>query len=153
MTDPVSETRLNRYLALAGMGTRRSVERLIIAGRIAVDGAPATDPAIRVSPGQGVTLDGRPLVARQDCGVLVGLVDGRVPAIAHPAALHEAGVNDEDGVAALVSDAGLATRLRRGGFDPVRLSQTLPGSGEFRPLSPSELQSAALFARRATRRK
>jgi S4 domain len=153
MAEPVSGTRLNRYLALAGMGTRRSVERLITGGRISLDGAPAADPAMRVAPGQKVTLDGRLLVARQECGVLVGLVGGRVPAIAHPADLHEAGINEEDQIAALVSDAGLAARLRRGGFDPARLGETLPEPGEFRPLSPSELQSAALFARRVTRRK
>lgn len=53
--------RLNRYLALAGLGSRRQVEDLIRAGRISVGGKVVRDLAFRVSPGQTVELDGEPI--------------------------------------------------------------------------------------------
>jgi hypothetical protein len=146
----MADVRLNRYLALAGMGTRRSVERLIASGRIAVGGEVVREPAARVAPGVAVTLDGARLLLREDCGVLVGLSGGRVPAIAHPGDLYMAGHDDETAV--LLSDEGLAGRLLRAGFDPGRLAGDAPEPGAFRPLSPAELTAAATFARRARRR-
>lgn len=53
--------RLNRYLALAGLGSRRQVEHLVRAGRISVDGEIVRDLSFRVSPGQTVQLDGEPI--------------------------------------------------------------------------------------------
>jgi pseudouridine synthase len=51
--------RLNRFLARAGQGSRRSVEDLIRAGRIAVNGEKATDLGRRIEPGvDRVSLDG-----------------------------------------------------------------------------------------------
>ena len=50
--------RLNRYLALAGLGSRRQVEDLIRAGRVSVDGEIVRDLSVRVEPGQTVALDG-----------------------------------------------------------------------------------------------
>jgi 23S rRNA pseudouridine2605 synthase len=51
--------RLNRYLALAGLGARRKVESLIAEGRIEVNGRPAETPAERVDPDRDrVTCDG-----------------------------------------------------------------------------------------------
>ncbi|MCS7160898.1 MAG: pseudouridine synthase [Gemmatales bacterium] len=50
--------RLNRYLALVGLGSRRQVEDLIRAGRISVDGQVVRDLTCRVAPGQEVRLDG-----------------------------------------------------------------------------------------------
>ncbi len=58
--------RLNRFLARAGCGSRRSVEELIRAGRVNVDGETVTDPARGVDPArQRVTLDGRPVALPQ----------------------------------------------------------------------------------------
>ena len=62
----MAATRLNRYLALAGLGTRRSVEGLVRAGRVAVDGVVAEEPSAAVEPGQRVTLDGAPVDERRD---------------------------------------------------------------------------------------
>lgn len=53
--------RLNRYLALAGLGSRRQVEELIRAGRVSVDGQVVRDLACRVHSGQVVELDGEPI--------------------------------------------------------------------------------------------
>jgi S4 domain len=143
--------RLNRYLALAGLGTRRTTERLLASGRVAVAGRTERDPGARVAPGDEVTLDGSPLVPRGSAGVLVRLDHrGRIPPLAHPAALHPAGTNQDAGVAVLLSDEGLAGRLRRSGYDPGRLAG-VGAAAEFRPLSPAELDAAAVFARRGGR--
>jgi ribosomal protein S4 len=144
----VSAVRLNRYLALAGLGTRRSVERLIASGRIAVDGQEARDPAIRVEPGAAVTLDGRPLEVREACAVLVRLDAGAVPPLAHPATLYLAGRSQRRGTAVLLSDEALAAKLLAQGYDPGVLQDDSLDAGAFRPLSPAELEAAKVYARR-----
>jgi 23S rRNA pseudouridine2605 synthase len=53
--------RLNKYLAHAGLGSRRQCEELIVRGRVAIDGTVVRDLATRVVPGQKVSVDGRPL--------------------------------------------------------------------------------------------
>lgn len=59
---PADELRLNRFLARAGVGSRRGVEELIRAGRVAVDGETVSDLGRRVpSRGAVVTVDGRPV--------------------------------------------------------------------------------------------
>jgi 23S rRNA pseudouridine2605 synthase len=55
--------RLAKYLAHAGVASRRAAETLIAAGRVTVQGQVVTDPARDVSEGSGVALDGRPLTA------------------------------------------------------------------------------------------
>ena len=46
---------------LAGVASRREAERLIAAGRVAVDGTVITSPALDVAPDAVITLDGNPL--------------------------------------------------------------------------------------------
>ncbi|HTR89849.1 MAG TPA: S4 domain-containing protein, partial [Solirubrobacteraceae bacterium] len=55
--------RLAKHLAHAGAASRRAAERLIVEGRVSVDGSPVTDPARDVGPRSQVTLDGRSLSA------------------------------------------------------------------------------------------
>ena len=50
--------RLAKYLAAAGIASRRATEQLVRAGRVAVDGTTMTDPAHDVQPDVSVTLDG-----------------------------------------------------------------------------------------------
>jgi hypothetical protein len=147
----VAATRLNRYLALAGLGTRRSVEGLVRAGRVAVDGVVALEPSAAVEPGQRVTLDGAPVAAQGQAGVLVALVGGEVPALAHPSELHLAGMSPDGRLAVLLSDERLARRLRALGYDPGRLGGMHPGEGSFRPLDAGELDAARGLARAAQR--
>ncbi|MBC8423592.1 rRNA pseudouridine synthase, partial [bacterium] len=53
---------MNRYLARAGLGSRRSVEALVLAGRVLVNGEVVTELGRRIDPaGDTVTLDGRPV--------------------------------------------------------------------------------------------
>ncbi len=53
--------RLAKYLATAGVASRRAAERLIQEGRVAVDGETVTDPARAVAHGQRVALDDVPI--------------------------------------------------------------------------------------------
>lgn len=61
MNGPDTAMRLNRFLARAGFGSRRSVEDLIRAGRVRLGDAVVTDLGRRVDPDHDtVTVDGRP---------------------------------------------------------------------------------------------
>lgn len=54
--------RLARFLARAGVASRRGAAELVASGRVAVNGAPPRGPGDPVEPAQDeVTLDGRPL--------------------------------------------------------------------------------------------
>ena len=57
--------RLNKYLAHAGVGSRRRCDALIAAGRVSVDGRPVRDLGTRVGPGQRVSVDGDPIHAER----------------------------------------------------------------------------------------
>ena len=57
--------RIAKVLARAGVASRREVERLIAAGRVALNGETLTSPAVKVSPTDRVTLDGRPVAAAE----------------------------------------------------------------------------------------
>ena len=62
-TDPAAAPgeRIAKLLARAGVGSRREVERLIAAGRVAVAGRPVATPALRLGDLADVTVDGRPV--------------------------------------------------------------------------------------------
>ena len=51
--------RLQKFLARAGVASRRASERLIADGRVTVDGEPVTRPGSTVDPSQCVEVDGR----------------------------------------------------------------------------------------------
>lgn len=51
--------RIAKYLARAGVGSRRDVEAMIAAGRVAVDGRVLESPVFFAAPGQRITVDGR----------------------------------------------------------------------------------------------
>ncbi|PSQ88888.1 MAG: rRNA pseudouridine synthase, partial [Bacteroidetes bacterium QS_8_64_10] len=52
--------RLNKYLARAGVTSRRKADDLIEAGRVAVEGATVREMGARVDPNDSVTVDGEP---------------------------------------------------------------------------------------------
>jgi 23S rRNA pseudouridine2605 synthase len=51
--------RLGKYLATAGVASRRASEEIVRAGRVTVDGQTITDPARDVTPEQVINVDGR----------------------------------------------------------------------------------------------
>ncbi|HLY81117.1 MAG TPA: pseudouridine synthase [Caulobacteraceae bacterium] len=57
--------RIAKVLARAGVASRREVERLIEAGRVALNGEVLRSPAVKVSAKDQVTLDGRPVAAAE----------------------------------------------------------------------------------------
>jgi 23S rRNA pseudouridine2605 synthase len=57
--------RVAKALARAGVASRREVERLISAGRVAINGKVLTTPAVKVAPGDFLTVDGQ-LVAERE---------------------------------------------------------------------------------------
>jgi 23S rRNA pseudouridine2605 synthase len=62
-----SPVRLNKFLADAGLASRRGADALIQSGRVMVNGLLQREPGTRVAPGQDkVLLDGKPVSAKQD---------------------------------------------------------------------------------------
>jgi 23S rRNA pseudouridine2605 synthase len=51
--------RLAKFLATAGVASRRASEEIVRSGRVTVDGTPITDPARDVGPGAAVAVDGK----------------------------------------------------------------------------------------------
>ena len=63
--DGAKGERIAKVLARAGVASRREVERLIEAGRVALNGETLTSPAVKVSARDRVTLDGKPVAAAE----------------------------------------------------------------------------------------
>jgi 23S rRNA pseudouridine2605 synthase len=57
--------RVAKVLARAGVASRREVERLIAAGRVALNGEVLTTPAVKVWPGDVLEVDGTPVAAAE----------------------------------------------------------------------------------------
>ena len=53
--------RIAKVLSRAGVASRREAERMIEAGRVAVNGAQITSPALNVTESDRITLDGKPV--------------------------------------------------------------------------------------------
>jgi 23S rRNA pseudouridine2605 synthase len=126
--------RLVKYLAHAGVASRRAAEGIIAAGRVTVAGSVVTDPAQDVDEASGVCVDGRPLAGpeprvayllHKPAGVLstardpqgrptvVGLV-GREELRLYPVGRLDA---QTTGVILLTNDGELANRLTHPRFE------------------------------------
>lgn len=120
--------RLAKFLAHAGVASRRAAEELVREGRVTVDGETVTDPARDVPEGHGgVQVDGRPVGARhrrvvfavnKPAGVVSTASDpqGRptvVDLVESPARLYPVGRLDADttGLLLLTDDGDLANKL------------------------------------------
>ena len=57
--------RINRYLAAAGLGSRRSVEALILEGRVKINGRPVEDLATAVNSGDVVKVGSKTVVPQE----------------------------------------------------------------------------------------
>ena len=68
--------RLNRYLASAGLGSRRACEAIITAGRVAINGHAVKTLATTVGPEDNVRVDGRPVQVERPVYVLLNKPTG-----------------------------------------------------------------------------
>jgi 23S rRNA pseudouridine2605 synthase len=57
--------RIAKLLARSGLCSRRDAERWIAAGRVSIDGVVLTSPAINVTPGTAVAVDGKPIPLKE----------------------------------------------------------------------------------------
>lgn len=53
--------RINKYIAAAGLASRRKADEMIAAGRVKVNGAVMTSPGCDIQPKDVVTVDGKPI--------------------------------------------------------------------------------------------
>jgi len=63
--NPAAGERIAKFLARAGVASRRDAERMIEAGRVSVDGKVLTSPALNISPQQSVKVDGKVIQGKE----------------------------------------------------------------------------------------
>ena len=127
--------RLGKYLAHAGVASRRAAERMIAEGRVQVAGKPVTDPARDVGEQDDVRVDGRSLATEpleyfllhKPIGVLSTASDpqGRptvTELVDSDARLYPVGRLDADssGLVLLTNDGELANRLMHPRYEVPR---------------------------------
>ena len=125
-------TRLAKFLAHAGVASRRAAEELIAKGRVKVDGEPVTDPARDVSGEDEVAVDGVAVAAEAHETWLLNKPRGVVSTAKEPgrrravtdlvdstARLYPVGRLDADsrGLILLSNDGELANRLTHPRFE------------------------------------
>ncbi len=77
--------RLQAYLARAGVASRRACEKIILEGRVSVDGAVVSILGTRVAPGSIVALDGVPVAAGSSLRyILLNKPPGYISAMSDP---------------------------------------------------------------------
>lgn len=128
-------TRLNKYLARCGLGSRRKVEELISSGRIRVNGARIVKLGTVIGPGDTVEIDGRRvtepakhtyLLMNKPRGYITTVSDDRdrptvmdlVPEKYRRAGVYPVGRLDRDtsGLLLFTNDGDLSYRLTRPAF-------------------------------------
>ncbi len=129
----VAGVRLAKFLASAGVASRRAVEEIVRAGRVSVGGTPVSDPARDVGAQDSVTVDGVPVrgeaarvvyAVNKPAGVVSTASDpqGRPTVVSLvPSALRLYPVGrldiDTTGLILLTNDGELANRLTHPRFE------------------------------------
>ncbi len=146
--------RINKYLAHAGLGSRRHCEELVRAGRVTVDGLVMRELGARIGPEQQVAVDGKPVEQERHVYWLVNKPRGCLCTNFDPAGrpraidlaphvaerVYTVGRLDEDseGLLLLTNDGDLAHRLMhpRFGVDKTYLVQVagMPKRAELQKL-------------------
>ena len=138
--------RLAKYLAHAGVASRRAAEKMIAEGRVTVAGQVVLDPALDVDEGFSLTVDRHPVVGPESSvayavnkplGVLSTAQDthGRptvVSLVAHETRrLYPVGRLDADssGLIVLTNDGALAQRLTHPSFEVPKTYRVRVGGG------------------------
>ncbi len=136
--------RLAKYLASAGVASRRRAEELIRSGRVSVGGGPVTDPAHDVDATAEVTVDGEPVngapervvyALNKPTGVVSTARDpqGRptvVSLVPSALRLYPVGRLDADttGLILLTNDGELAHRLTHPSFEVEKTYRAVVGN-------------------------
>lgn len=123
----ISQERLQKVLARAGLGSRRACEELILAGRVTVDGQTVAELGARVDPAAAeIRVDGRPIAIERRRYIVLhkpaGYLSGPDPRAGYPSwqelvkapeRLYAVGRLDQDseGLLLLTNDGELALRL------------------------------------------
>jgi 23S rRNA pseudouridine2605 synthase len=134
--------RLNKFLAHAGVGSRRHCDELVAAGRVSIDGQPVRELGLQIDPeGHSVAVDGRPVQPERGVYWLVNkprgylctnfdpagrpLVVELVPHVAQR--VYTVGRLDEDseGLLLLTNDGELAYRLMHPRFGVEKTYEVL----------------------------
>jgi pseudouridine synthase len=120
-------SRLNKFLASCGVGSRRACDQLIKAGRVEVNGSPCVDMSTRITESDHVRLDGKRVAAKEQTIIAFHKPRGYVctredelgrdtiytllPGTMH--SLHHVGRLDRDseGLLILTNDGDLSQRL------------------------------------------
>jgi 23S rRNA pseudouridine2605 synthase len=138
--------RLVKYLAHAGVASRRAAEKLIAAGRVSIDGETVVDPARDVGEDSRVSVDGRALQGAERRVTLivhkpVGVLSTARDTHARRTVLDlvgEAGVRlypvgrldaDSSGLILLTNDGELANRLMHPSFEVPKTYRATVGGG------------------------
>jgi 23S rRNA pseudouridine2605 synthase len=149
--------RLAKYLAHAGVASRRAAERMIAEGRVSVDGLTVTDPARDVGAEHSVSVDGQALHGAEPRVVYalnkpVGVVStardthGRPTVVelvpAGGRRLYPVGRLDVDtsGLILLTNDGELANRLTHPSFEVPRTYRARVAGGAVRDAAIEELR-------------
>ncbi|MGA0846893.1 MAG: pseudouridine synthase, partial [Luteolibacter sp.] len=124
MNDPI---RLNKFLALCGVGSRRKCDELIQSGRIEVNGSPCLNLGTKVSGSDHVRLDGKRVTAKESLVIafhkprgfvctrddersrdtIYSLLPGKLRSLHHVGRLDL----DSEGLLILTNDGDLSQRL------------------------------------------
>jgi 23S rRNA pseudouridine2605 synthase len=138
--------RLAKYLAHAGVASRRAAETLIADGRVTVDGRTVTDPARAVDADSRVTVDGRPLQGAEPKVVYalnkpIGVVSTARDTHGRPTVVELVGAPglrlypvgrldaDSSGLILLTNDGELANRLTHPSFEVPKTYRAKLGGG------------------------
>jgi 23S rRNA pseudouridine2605 synthase len=137
--------RLAKYLAHAGVASRRAAEAIVRAGRVRVDGETVTDPAREVGPATVVAVDGAPVEAarahlvyalNKPAGVVSTARDPQrrptvVSLIGGDVRLYPVGRLDVDatGLLLLTNDGELANRLTHPRYEVPKTYRVMVGRG------------------------
>jgi 23S rRNA pseudouridine2605 synthase len=153
--------RLAKYIASAGVASRRAAEEIVRAGRVAVDGTIVTDPARDVSVRDRIALDGEPVTAdaarvvyavNKPAGVVSTARDpqGRptvVSLVPSDSRLYPVGRLDIDttGLILLTNDGELANRLTHPRFEVEKTYRVVVGRAPVRDAAIRALRGGVML--------